>query len=185
MAARGQHCQAVQRVCKRLLQCLRWPCTGNVQTARVRAADMWIADTRFSRTRGGCHFRRRVRLRHFGVGLCSVSLCCCRYFKGHPTIRLLWQVLHMFNLEQKKKFLFFCTGSDRAPIKGLGSMVFVISRNGPDSERLPTRCAPMLNMSSTFLLMPVGVGVLTHCCSHTCFNHFLLPEYSTLSRMRS
>eukprot|EP00960_Hanusia_phi_P014573 430137-Hanusia_phi.AAC.1 len=43
------------------------------------------------------------------------------------------------------------TGSDRSPIKGLGSMTFVISRNGPDSERLPT--------------------------AHTCFNHLLLPEY--------
>ena len=83
---------------------------------------------------------------------CVIALCSCRYFKGHPTIRLLWQVLHSFNLEQKKKFLFFCTGSDRAPIKGLGSMVFVVSRNGPDSERLPTRCSQML------------VQVLYDCC---------------------
>ena len=75
-----------------------------------------------------------------------------RYYKGHPTIRLLWQVLHSFCLEQKKKFLFFCTGSDRAPIKGLGSMVFVISRNGPDSERLPTRSVIMhfLSLSDLF-----------------------------------
>lgn len=28
----------------------------------------------------------------------------------------------------------FISGSDRAPIKGLGDMMFIITRNGPDSE---------------------------------------------------
>ena len=37
--------------------------------------------------------------------------------------------------EEKKRFLSFCTGSDRSPIKGLGSLKFVISRAGPDSEQ--------------------------------------------------
>jgi ubiquitin-protein ligase E3 A len=60
--------------------------------------------------------------------------------------------------DKKKKFLFFCTGTDRAPIKGLGSMKFVISRAGPDSERLPV--------------------------AHTCFNHLLLPDYPTRDKMR-
>jgi ubiquitin-protein ligase E3 A len=62
------------------------------------------------------------------------------------------------SVEDKKKLLFFCTGSDRSPIKGLGSMTFVISRNGPDSDRLPT--------------------------AHTCFNHLLLPEYSDKEKLR-
>jgi len=35
---------------------------------------------------------------------------------------------------EKRQLLSFATGSDRAPIKGLGSLRFVISRMGPDSE---------------------------------------------------
>jgi ubiquitin-protein ligase E3 A len=63
------------------------------------------------------------------------------------------QVVHAFNESQKKRLLFFITGSDRVPIKGLAHVTppFVISRNGPHSERLPT--------------------------AHTCFNHLLLPSY--------
>lgn len=44
------------------------------------------------------------------------------------------------------------TGSDRAPINGLGNLDFVISKNGDHSDRLMT--------------------------AHTCFNHLLLPEYT-------
>ena len=61
-------------------------------------------------------------------------------------------------LELQKKFLFFATGSDRVPIKGLGNLNFVISRNGADQERLPS--------------------------AHTCFQHLLLPEYTTKERLR-
>ena len=65
-----------------------------------------------------------------------------------------WEVVHGFSEEQKKRLLFFVTGSDRVPIKGLASLQppFVISRNGPSSNRLPT--------------------------AHTCFNHLLLPAYN-------
>eukprot|EP00798_Chlamydomonas_sp_ICE-L_P020115 gene20115-26841_t len=72
-----------------------------------------------------------------------------------------WEVLHSFNEEQKKKFLSFVTGSDRVPIKGLGHLnpPFVISRMGGDGDRLPT--------------------------AHTCFNHFLLPQYSSKASLKS
>ena len=80
------------------------------------------------------------------------------YLKDSRVCRMLWKVLHSLAEEQKKRFLFFVTGSDRAPINGLGSMRFVISRNGPDSERLMT--------------------------AHTCFNHLLLPEYSSEEKIR-
>jgi len=73
-------------------------------------------------------------------------------------IGAFWEIVHGMSVEDKKKLLFFCTGSDRSPIKGLGSMTFVISRNGPDSDRLPT--------------------------AHTCFNHLLLPEYSDKEKLR-
>jgi len=49
--------------------------------------------------------------------------------------------------------LFFCTGCDRAPIKGLGSLKLKISRTGADEESLPS--------------------------VHTCFNHLVLPEYKS------
>lgn len=80
------------------------------------------------------------------------------YTKDSRTCKMLWKVLHSLSEEQKKKFLFFATGSDRAPINGLGSMRFVISRNGPDSDRLMT--------------------------AHTCFNHLLLPEYASEDKIR-
>lgn len=41
-------------------------------------------------------------------------------------------------MADKKKLLEFCTGSDRVPIRGLSSLQLTISRQGPDSEQLPT-----------------------------------------------
>ena len=43
--------------------------------------------------------------------------------------------MHALPLDSKKKLLMFTTGSDRIPIRGLSTMTFVISRNGPDSDR--------------------------------------------------
>jgi ubiquitin-protein ligase E3 A len=62
-------------------------------------------------------------------------------------------------LDEKKKLLEFCTGSDRVPIKGLSSMRLTISKQGPDSAQLPT--------------------------SHTCFNHLLLPQVRIIRHSRS
>jgi len=80
------------------------------------------------------------------------------FTKNHPTIALLWEVIHELPVTLQKRFLFFCTGSDRCPIKGLGNLNFVISRNGTDESRLPS--------------------------AHTCFNHLLLPEYRQKERLR-
>ena len=57
----------------------------------------------------------------------------------------------MLDDAERRRLLFFLTGSDRAPVKGLGALVITVSRNGPDSLRLPT--------------------------AHTCFNVLLLPDY--------
>jgi hypothetical protein len=62
------------------------------------------------------------------------------------------RVVHALCEGDKKRLLFFTTGSDRVPIKGLANLPFIISRNGADSARLPT--------------------------AHTCFNHLLLPGAS-------
>jgi ubiquitin-protein ligase E3 A len=62
------------------------------------------------------------------------------------------------SLAQKKKLLLFSTGSDRVPIRGLGSLPFTIQKHGPDSERLPS--------------------------ASTCFNILLLPNYSTKEKLQ-
>ena len=79
------------------------------------------------------------------------------FSEASPCIRLFWRAVHGFDEDEKRLLLKFSTGSDRAPIEGLSSLTFVISRNGPDSDQLPT--------------------------SHTCFNHLLLPDYSTFEKL--
>ena len=79
------------------------------------------------------------------------------YTEHSPVIHKFWSVVHGFNEEEKKAFLRFMSGSDRAPIEGLSQLGFVISKNGGDSEHLPT--------------------------AHTCFNHLLLPQYDTQEKL--
>ena len=71
----------------------------------------------------------------------------------------LWTVIGEMSLEDKKLFLKFVTGSDRAPIGGLGKLTILVQRAGPDSNRLPT--------------------------SHTCFDTLLLPEYTSRGKLRA
>ncbi|KAI9175378.1 hypothetical protein H9P43_006739 [Blastocladiella emersonii ATCC 22665] len=80
------------------------------------------------------------------------------YHAGHPTIRDFWSIVHAMAPAQKKKVLEFVTASDRVPLKGLGSLTFVVQRNGPDSDRLPTAL--------------------------TCFGRLLLPEYANKEKLR-
>ena len=80
------------------------------------------------------------------------------YSKDHRIVSEFWEIVGSMDSEQQKKLLCFATGSSRAPIKGLGGLNIVIARAGPDSDQLPT--------------------------SHTCFNHLLLPEYSSKEKLR-
>lgn len=73
--------------------------------------------------------------------------------ENSQVIKWFWEVIFELTEEEGKKFLFFCTGCDRAPINGLGSLKFVISRTGAEESSLPS--------------------------VHTCFNHLVLPEYSS------
>jgi len=82
------------------------------------------------------------------------------YHSDHLAIRNFWEIVKSFDHEQKKKFLFFVTGSDRAPLRGLGKLGLKIIRNGSDpydGQQLPT--------------------------SHTCFNMLMLPAYKTKDEM--
>ena len=66
-------------------------------------------------------------------------------------VQWLWAIVQELDGEEARRFLKFFTGSDRAPIGGLGNLRCVIQRDGADSPKLPT--------------------------SHTCFNTLLLPAY--------
>ena len=84
------------------------------------------------------------------------------YFAEHRAIRNFWRIIKEdLNLEQQKKFLFFVTGSDRAPLRGLGKLGMKIIKVGSDpydGVQLPT--------------------------SHTCFNILILPAYPTKEVMK-
>ncbi|XP_039709331.1 ubiquitin-protein ligase E3A isoform X2 [Pteropus medius] len=80
------------------------------------------------------------------------------YSRDSVLIREFWEIVHSFTDEQKRLFLQFTTGTDRAPVGGLGKLKMIIAKNGPDTERLPT--------------------------SHTCFNVLLLPEYSSKEKLK-
>ncbi|KAI9278362.1 hypothetical protein BDA99DRAFT_491964 [Phascolomyces articulosus] len=80
------------------------------------------------------------------------------YHAEHRIIRDFWTVVHQdMTSEQKRKLLFFVTASDRVPVGGLKELTFVVQRNGPDSDRLPTAL--------------------------TCFSRLLLPEYTTREKL--
>lgn len=76
------------------------------------------------------------------------------YHADHPLILDFWAIVQgpEWTDAKRRKFLAFCTGSDRAPVGGLGNVTLTIARAGPDSDRLPS--------------------------AHTCFNVLLLNEYS-------
>jgi ubiquitin-protein ligase E3 A len=87
-----------------------------------------------------------------------------RYVDGYtgssPIVSWFWEIVHNdMTDKQRKQFLQFATGSDRSPVNGLSSLDFFISRHGPDTDRLPS--------------------------AQTCFNHLLLPEYSSKEKLRN
>ncbi|KAJ5661926.1 uncharacterized protein N7477_009542 [Penicillium maclennaniae] len=70
----------------------------------------------------------------------------------HRVIRDFWSVVQQYSPEKKAQLLEFVTASDRIPVNGIPSIMFVIQKNGVGDMRLPT--------------------------SLTCFGRLLLPEYS-------
>lgn len=56
------------------------------------------------------------------------------YGPEHKTIRDFWSIVRAFSSERKRQLLEFVTASDRVPVNGIGSIMFVIQRNGPDSD---------------------------------------------------
>lgn len=79
------------------------------------------------------------------------------YTEETQIVQDFWSIVHAMPHESKRKLLEFTTGSARVPVGGLKCLRLLITRHGPDSDRLPT--------------------------SHTCFNVLLLPEYSSKSKL--
>ncbi|KAJ5105394.1 hypothetical protein NUU61_002741 [Penicillium alfredii] len=71
----------------------------------------------------------------------------------HRVIRDFWSVVQQYPAEKRAQLLEFVTASDRVPVNGISSIMFVIQKNGVGDLRLPT--------------------------SLTCFGRLLLPEYSS------
>ena len=75
----------------------------------------------------------------------------------------LWQVVGELGEDERKLFLKFFTGSDRAPIGGLANLRCVIQRDGPDSNRCGALFWPLLLVGGGFLvgvlllLLPAGM----------------------------
>ncbi|PYH88127.1 hypothetical protein BO71DRAFT_414327 [Aspergillus ellipticus CBS 707.79] len=71
----------------------------------------------------------------------------------HQVIRDFWSLARRYPAEKRAQLLEFVTASDRVPVNGIASIMFVIQKNGVGDARLPT--------------------------SLTCFGRLLLPEYSS------
>ncbi|KAJ2747237.1 hypothetical protein GGI20_000662 [Coemansia sp. BCRC 34301] len=80
------------------------------------------------------------------------------YTADHMVVRRFWRVVRGMDQGQLRQLLQFVTASSRLPLGGCHNITFVVQRNGPDSDRLPTAL--------------------------TCFGRLLLPAYSTDEKMR-
>ncbi len=81
------------------------------------------------------------------------------YTPRSPQARWFWEIfMEEFTEFQRRQFLKFVTGTDRAPVGGLGKLGLKIIKNGPCEDRLPT--------------------------AHTCFNTLLLNAYSSKDKLR-
>lgn len=78
--------------------------------------------------------------------------------KNNQTVKWFWEIVKEFNEEHKKLLLKFVTGSERTPLKGVSDLNMAIMVQGLDDERLPS--------------------------AHTCFNHLVLPTYSSKEVMK-
>ena len=82
------------------------------------------------------------------------------YAATDAAVQWFWQVAGEMDDDGKKRLLSFATGSDRVPVGGLENLHLVISKQDSDEDaRLPS--------------------------AHTCFNHLLLPEYSSYDILKA
>lgn len=75
------------------------------------------------------------------------------YTRESQTIIDFWQVVRNMSPDQHRQLLEFVTASDRVPVNGMSSVVFIVQKNGDEDTRLPS--------------------------SSTCYGRLLLPQYSS------
>ena len=56
------------------------------------------------------------------------------YTSQDVTVRLFWEIIESFSLEQQKSLLMFVTGSDRIPVGGAMELNFKVSKLSFSSE---------------------------------------------------
>lgn len=56
------------------------------------------------------------------------------YSASHRTVRDFWHVVRQYSPEKKRQLLEFVTASDRVPVNGISTILFVIQRNGTDDN---------------------------------------------------
>lgn len=62
---------------------------------------------------------------------------------SHRVIRDFWSVVHEYSNEKRAQLLEFVTASDRVPVNGIHSIMFVIQKNGVgDLVCYPFLCTP-------------------------------------------
>jgi hypothetical protein len=75
------------------------------------------------------------------------------YTPRHRVIRDFWKIVRNFSPDEVRKLLEFTTASDRIPVNGIGSILFVVQRNGNSDDvgmELPCLVRGMLTESSDF-----------------------------------
>lgn len=93
----------------------------------------------------------------------------------HRVIRDFWSIARRFSPEKRARLLEFVTASDRVPVNGISSIMFVIQKNGMGDavsfiiSTLLVRCSYANNPPQR---LPTSL---------TCFGRLLLPEYSSKS----
>ena len=88
---------------------------------------------------------------------------------SHRVIRDFWSVVRRYPAEKKAQLLEFVTASDRVPVNGIASIMFVIQKNGVGdavSDRSPTITSGMIlivaapSHESDLLRSPPVAGIL-------------------------
>lgn len=52
----------------------------------------------------------------------------------HPLMKAFWEIVKDYTATEKQRLLEFVTASDRLPVGGIHNVLFVIQKNGSDSE---------------------------------------------------
>lgn len=96
---------------------------------------------------------------------------------SHRMIRDFWSVVNDYSTEKRAQLLEFVTASDRVPVNGIESIMFVVQKNGVGDTVSFLATLPLLGtlLTQEFQRLPTSL---------TCFGRLLLPEYSSREVLR-